>query len=117
MEKIIGKRIREMRKKRGLTQDDLAHALGMKRANISNYERGLANVPSTTLYKLADIFNTSADYLLGRTDNPEPIGIMDQFDTIAAHRSDDPAKELPKEARESLESFMEHILRKHGLIE
>lgn len=42
---------------------------------------------------------------------------MDQFDTIAAHRSDDPTKELPKEARESLESFMEHILRKHGLIE
>ena len=41
---------------------------------------------------------------------------MDQFHTVAAHRSDDPTKDLPEEARQSLEEFKMYLLRKHGLI-
>ncbi|MFZ3132720.1 MAG: helix-turn-helix transcriptional regulator [Desulfosporosinus sp.] len=68
----IGTRIKELRVKRGLTQDQIAVKLGMDRANFSHYERDTAIPPSDTLGKIADELNTSADYLLGR--GGEPMG-------------------------------------------
>lgn len=52
------------------SQDDVAHALDMKRANVANYEAGRTTPPSDIIGRLADMLHTSADYLLGRTDNP-----------------------------------------------
>ncbi|MEC0233685.1 helix-turn-helix transcriptional regulator [Paenibacillus kribbensis] len=69
----LGERIKALREKMGLTQDDLADALDMNRANISNYERGtITKIPSNILGKLADVLNTNADYLLGRIDDAAP---------------------------------------------
>ena len=63
----IGIRIKELRNRRGLTQDQIAAKLNMNRANFSHYERDTAIPPSEMLGKIADILNTSTDYLLGRT--------------------------------------------------
>ncbi|MBY7736324.1 XRE family transcriptional regulator [Paenibacillus polymyxa] len=69
----LGERIKALRDKMGFTQDDLAEALDMNRANISNYERGIiTKIPSNILSRLADVLNTNADYLLGRIDDPAP---------------------------------------------
>ena len=62
----IGTRIRDLRAIRGLTQDQIAEKLNMNRANFSHYERDTAVPPSEVLGKIADILNTSTDYLLGR---------------------------------------------------
>ncbi|WP_028609746.1 helix-turn-helix domain-containing protein [Paenibacillus harenae] len=68
----IEKMIKELRTKRGWSQDDLAERMGMTRANISNYERGLnKNIPSETLKKFADVFGVSSDYLLGKSENSD----------------------------------------------
>ncbi|RAP29087.1 hypothetical protein C2W64_04034 [Brevibacillus laterosporus] len=65
----FGKRLAELRKKRGFSQDDLAKLLNMNRANISNYEREkITNVPSEVVAKLAELFNVTTDYLLCKTD-------------------------------------------------
>ncbi|WP_424766280.1 helix-turn-helix domain-containing protein [Paenibacillus sp. sgz302251] len=70
--KNVEKKIKELRAKRGWSQDELAGRMGMTRANISNYERGLnKNIPSETLKKLADVFGVSADYLLGKSENSD----------------------------------------------
>ncbi|MBW7477256.1 helix-turn-helix transcriptional regulator [Paenibacillus oenotherae] len=58
--------------KRGYTQDQMAEQLGMNRANFSNYERDVATPPGETLTKIADMLNTSTDYLLGRRDYEIP---------------------------------------------
>ncbi|QOK28029.1 helix-turn-helix transcriptional regulator [Cytobacillus oceanisediminis] len=64
-----GIRIKELRVKHGLSQDQLAEKLNMNRVNISNYERGvITNIPGDVLVKLADILHTNTDYLLGRTE-------------------------------------------------
>lgn len=65
-----GKRIKELRLRRGLTQDQMADKLGMNRANFSNYERGVALPPGDTLAEIAKILMTSTDYLLGLVDDP-----------------------------------------------
>lgn len=63
----FGKRLKELRLKRGFTQDQMAEKLGMNRANFSNYERDVSSPPNDTLSTIADILNTTTDYLLGRT--------------------------------------------------
>lgn len=64
--------IKELRMKKGWSQDDLAERMGMNRVNISNYETGkIKSVPSETLKKFADVFGVSADYLLGKTENSD----------------------------------------------
>ncbi|HEY2493258.1 MAG TPA: helix-turn-helix transcriptional regulator [Paenibacillus sp.] len=68
-----GLRIKLLRAKKGLTQDQMAEQLDMNRANFSNYERNKAVPPGETLMKIAKILNTTTDYLLGGSDNPNRI--------------------------------------------
>ena len=63
-------RLKELRKKRGISQLRLAIELGMNQNSISRYESGEREADYRTLIRLADYFNVSIDYLLERTDNP-----------------------------------------------
>ncbi len=64
-------RLRELRKKHKLSQLKLAMDLGLNQNSISRYESGEREADYATLICLADYFNVSIDYLLGRTDNPK----------------------------------------------
>ncbi|MBP3673568.1 MAG: helix-turn-helix transcriptional regulator [Oscillospiraceae bacterium] len=60
------KRIRELREDKDLTQKQIAEILGMSQTGYSKYETGENDIPTHILIKLADFYNTSADYILGR---------------------------------------------------
>ena len=61
----INKKIKELRLKKGLTQQQLADELKISRSNIANYENS-SNLPSLDiLIKLAKFFQVSTDYILG----------------------------------------------------
>lgn len=64
-------RLKELRKKYGISQLKLAMDLGLNQNSISRYETGEREADYQTLIKLADYFNISIDYLLERTDDPE----------------------------------------------
>ena len=66
------RRIRDMRQDHDLTQRQLAALLHMPQPQYNRYEQGLRDLPTTTLIALADIYHTSTDYLLGRTNDPKP---------------------------------------------
>lgn len=61
-------RIRELREKKGLRQIDVANITGIDQKTLSNYETGKTNPDSYALIRLADFFNVSIDYLVGRID-------------------------------------------------
>lgn len=61
-------RIRDLREDMDLRQIDVANATGIDQKTLSNYETGKTNPDSYAIIKLADFFNVSADYLIGRTD-------------------------------------------------
>ena len=65
-------RIRYLREDNDLTQTAIAKILNMSQTGYSKYETGENDIPTIILIKLAKYYNTSIDYLLGITDNPEP---------------------------------------------
>lgn len=65
-------RIRELREDHDLTQKKLGEAINLPQRTYAYYESGQRMVPPEVLCALADFYDVSVDYLLGRTDNPEP---------------------------------------------
>lgn len=68
MKKLVYGRIRELREDRDLRQCDLAQYLNCTQVAYSHYELGKRDIPTEVLSALADFYNTSTDYILGRTD-------------------------------------------------
>ena len=66
----FAKRLRIIRKKKGLTQKQLAVEVGASERGIQSYEIGERNPALDQLIALADYFDVSIDYLVGRTDKP-----------------------------------------------
>ena len=62
------RRIRDLREDRDLSQTQIAQMLGMSQTGYSKYETGENDIPTAILIRLADFYETSTDYLLGRTD-------------------------------------------------
>lgn len=60
-------RLRDLREDRDLTQKETAAFLGIDQRVYSNYETGKREIPVRLLVRLADLYETSTDYLLGRT--------------------------------------------------
>ena len=65
-------RIRDLREDRDLSQKELAQYLNIKQNTYSRYETNDRAIPLDMICQLADFYNTSVDYLLGRTDEPKP---------------------------------------------
>ena len=61
-------RLKELRLAKGATQKNMAEWLGITERNYQRYEYGLVDPVASNVSRLADYFNVTADYLLGRTD-------------------------------------------------
>ena len=66
------KRIRDLREDHDLSQKDVAGILKMSQTGYSKYETGENDIPVSVLIRLALLYNTNTDYLLGITDNRSP---------------------------------------------
>ncbi|MBQ2730892.1 MAG: helix-turn-helix transcriptional regulator [Clostridia bacterium] len=64
-------RLKDLREDHDLSQQKVAEILGMKQPQYSRYERGLRDVPTDVLIRLAHLYSTSVDYLLGLTNDPK----------------------------------------------
>lgn len=65
-------RLKDLREDKDLTQSDVAKLLNTTQQQYSKYEIGIRLIPIDKLNKLADFYNTSTDYILGRTNNKKP---------------------------------------------
>ena len=65
----LGARLQELRKQKGLTQEQLAEKLNITNQSVSKWEKDINAPDITLLVELADLFEPSVDYLLGRGEN------------------------------------------------
>ena len=72
----IGKRIRELRQEHGLRQNQLAKSVNVAANTLSQFESGKANPGYETLIAIADYFEVTTDYLLGRADDFGKVTVM-----------------------------------------
>lgn len=71
---MLYRRIRDLREDRDLTQREMGEILLCSQRVYSDYERGVLDIPTEILIRLADFYNVSTDYVLGRTDIREMAG-------------------------------------------
>lgn len=62
---MLGERLKKLRVRHGLTQDDVAFQLSMDRTSISKYEHGVLEPPISVSRKFAKMYNIGLDYLIG----------------------------------------------------
>ena len=65
---IFSDRLKKLRNEKGLKQSEMGDLLGCTERNYQRIEYGQINVPATTLMALADYYDVTTDYLLGRSD-------------------------------------------------
>mgnify|MGYP004614136389 len=99
----FGQRLCELRKSRNIEQKKLAEKIHVSPSTISNYEKGLRHPDIKTLCSIADYFQVSTDFLLGRSTMPtnkrhNPLDL--DTDTILWLRH-----EIPDNMREDLKAY------------
>lgn len=88
-------RIKELRLQNGWLQSDLAARLNTKPQTVSHYEKGDRGLDVETIFRLCDIFDVTADYLLGRSDVAQPALSDEEAQLVAAFRqADEDAKDM-----------------------
>ena len=107
MEKImlpLGRRLKELRKERKLKQKEMARFLECTDRNYQKMEYGEINVPGLTLIKLADFFQVSLDYLVGRSDEAFDWNDLKGKTIIGGRKGGVP------------EMTLEYVLKQHGIV-
>ena len=107
-----GQTLRELRLKRHLTQNEVAENFSISQQTYQKYESGKVEPPYDLLCDFAMFYGVSADYLLGREENPDPMAqlasltSMELTEQVILERY----LELPKVSREAVMSFMKSAI-------
>ena len=92
IDQAIGERVMLIRRRRGLSQRDLAARAQMSPTALNRLERGLQSVAAERLATLARVLAVSADYLLGLNQGGQPVP------DLAPPREETPDTQLPRQA-------------------
>ncbi len=112
---MLSKRLKELRKEKGLTQKEIAQLLNIKQNSYSNWETGKKNPSQENLSQLAQILDTSTDYLLGNTPikNFQELDIETVKDSLKHSLGFNGNLDIPEEEIQSMaEAFLEHFSNK-----
>ena len=102
-------RLRELRTSRKWTQEQLGQKVNVTKVSISGYESGNRTPDIETLQKLADVFEVSVDYLLGRQDIPAKTNNT-SLDDMEMHEGENLFFfDLEGLSEEDIEKVKEHI--------
>lgn len=109
---MLKDRLKQLRIEKGKTQKEMAKDLGTTDVSIGRYEAGTREPKTDILNALADYFDVTTDYLLGRTDERKPKERFQGVNTIAAHRIGN-IEQLSEEGLEELDNYIELLKLKY----
>jgi transcriptional regulator with XRE-family HTH domain len=106
---ILGQRIKKLRENRNLNQIEFSKILNISNTTLSQYEAGNRTPSDEIKEKVADYFNVSVDYLLGRT---EKSNLEDECSKEENFHMFD-VSNLPEEAIKQIEDYIEFVKQKY----
>jgi len=104
----FGARLKRLREEKRMDREQLAARLGMSYSTIAKYESNNRFPDQQTLLKLAEIFDVSTDYLLGKSEYRKPLP-----QTVAPYLPEG-FEELPPEAKEEIFAIIDYVMTKYG---
>lgn len=104
----FAERLKFLRENKGLSQREFASEIGEIQQTVASWEKEKGSPSDDKKIRIANFFNTTLDYLLGRTDDPLPAPNY----ILAAHRKDG-IDELPDEAQKQLDDYIEFLRNKY----
>ncbi len=110
-------RLFELREERNLTQDDIAKAIGTSRTNIGRWEKGTNEPCSSCLISLADYFECSVDYLLGRSDDFGNVTVKEKSSPELTSEEQsllNDFRSLPRQERVQVTEYVHYLADKRG---
>lgn len=105
---MIGKRLKEVRKIKGLTQTELAERVGVSLSTVKKWELDLNEPNSDKLIALALTLNVSTDYLFGRDTAPDLVVTEDTKKLLAI------IDKLPQKQKDALTQYAEYLEKEGG---
>lgn len=109
----ISNRIESLRKQRGISLTHLNNAIGAHRGKITDVRAGKSSFSDAEIILLAKELNTSTDYLLGNTDDPQPAGQPPRQDAGLDRREQriiELFRELNEEGQEVVANFLDTMV-------
>jgi transcriptional regulator with XRE-family HTH domain len=111
-EKTIGNRLREIRRRRGFTQAEIAEQLGLDQTLVSNYERGAARLHGALVAGFAKALRVSSDELLGlkplkETQSSRMARLLKRLGAV---------EKLPLSDRRTVLKLVEGLVERHGRV-
>ena len=102
MEKIIGKRIQEFRKKKGMTQEELSEIIDISPHSLSALERGIYNIKLETLVKILNTLDISADEVF--------CDLVNKSSAVSSNRLSDRLDSLTKEEQKKILAVVDTMI-------
>ena len=99
-ESILGKRLKELREKRGYLQKYVADKIGVKSNTLSGYENGTRTPDPEIIKNLAVMYDVTIDYLFGHSDDPQGTSAKKRKEEKDVF--EETLKGLPKEEQEKV---------------
>lgn len=100
---MYSERLKELRKNKKLTQKEVAEKIGVARTTYAMYEQNRREPDNETFQKIADFFNVTTDYLLGRSNYPELTAEQERKVDKKVVELLKIIESMPEEKREELE--------------
>ena len=103
---MLGDRLRKLRKEKGIQIVEVAEYLGISRQGYGNYENGTREPSMAILVKLADFYEVSADYLLGREEQKFVEDVSKMSDNELDKKLMQFFVELPESSKQGIRDFV-----------
>ena len=104
---MIGKRLKQARKQKGMTQQDLAKTIGVSVGSVKKWEQDIVDPNTATLISIAVALNVSLDYLFGNDAAPDLVMVADGD----IKRIIEVVEGLPESHRQALFQYAELLKR------
>lgn len=106
---MFGRKLKELRLEKNINQSELGKIIGISPSTVGMYEREQRFPDKDILLKIADYFEVTVDYLLGRTDEKIPKPKLDESIKTISAKKININEDLPDEAYDKINEYIKMV--------